>query len=164
MIPLELIRLRTRGLHEELESGFDLNAFLGSMQSYRLLLGRYLTAYRPFEELLDTSEKLLEPSPNLVLPQLDNLDAVLGALYVVEGSSLGGQVLYREVQRRLGLDHDTGAAFFFGDGQQTGARWRDFTVILNQRVFEPEVAATAACAMFKTLECALCPGPEAAHA
>jgi heme oxygenase (biliverdin-IX-beta and delta-forming) len=188
--PLELIRQRTRGLHAQVESFLDLNAALASVKGYSLLLYRYLAVYRPFEEslriclgdslgiaswsyhskvsllsqdlqVLNAVEALTRTSPSLVLPNMDSLDATLGALYVTEGSSLGGQVIFREVQHRLNLDRESGAAFFFGDGSQTGTQWRNFTVMLNQHVSEPETAAKAACTMFKTFEQALRPGPEA---
>ena len=181
-MPLELIRQRTHRLHAQIESSLDLNAALGSVEDYRLLLSRYVEVYQPFEEALRiclgdslgiaswsyrSKISLLEqdlqslgsveappktsPSP----PNIDSLDAALGALYVTEGSSLGGQVIYREVQHRLHLNRESGAAFFFGDGPQAGTRWRQFTVMLNQHVSEPENAATAACTMFERFEQAL---------
>ena len=176
VLPLDLIRQRTGSLHQQIESSFDLNAALGSVEDYRLLLSRYLAVYRPFEDSLrvclgdslgiaswsyrskiTSLEQDLQSLGTVEAPQtspclilLDSLDAALGALYVTEGSSLGGQVIYREIQHRLHLDRESGAGFFFGDGPQTGTRWREFTDMLNQHVSQPENAATAACRMFAT--------------
>ena len=58
-------------------------------------------------------------------------------------------MIYRDVQRRLGLDARSGAAFFFGAGAQTGFLWKEFTVVLEQQISNPELAASAACAMFE---------------
>jgi heme oxygenase (biliverdin-IX-beta and delta-forming) len=56
------------------------------------------------------------------LPATTTGDEVAGCLYVLEGASLGGQVIAREVASRLSAG--TGAAFFFGVGEGTGRRWK----------------------------------------
>ena len=58
------------------------------------------------------------------------LDAV-GCLYVLEGSTLGGQIILRRAAERLGIDADTGAGFFHGYGAQTGAMWRGLVDAIN---------------------------------
>jgi heme oxygenase len=60
------------------------------------------------------------------LPRLENVDDGLGCLYVLEGSTLGGQLIAREVQTRFGVEEKTGAGFFHGYGSQTGVKWREF--------------------------------------
>lgn len=54
-----------------------------------------------------------------------------GVLYVLEGSALGGQVISKCLNRSLALTPETGAAFFFGDGAGTRARWHDFLACLH---------------------------------
>ena len=54
------------------------------------------------------------------------LAACLGALYVLEGATLGGQVLRREMATRLALDSDNGASFLNVYGAETGRRWKEF--------------------------------------
>jgi heme oxygenase len=61
-----------------------------------------------------------------LLPTLENVDDGLGCLYVLEGSTLGGQLIAREVQTRFGVGEKTGAGFFHGYGSQTGVKWREF--------------------------------------
>jgi heme oxygenase (biliverdin-IX-beta and delta-forming) len=51
----------------------------------------------------------------------------LGALYVMEGSTLGGQFLARHVEQVLGLTPGQGNAYFQGHGEATGAMWREVT-------------------------------------
>ena len=116
--PLEFLRRHTGKLHAQLEASVDLNTSLGSVSTYGSLLCRYLSVYRPFEEallsgmadLLNTTSWRYDSKVTLlerdllalgadlrtnqltrwpILPKLDNPDSVLGALYVVEGSSLG---------------------------------------------------------------------------
>jgi heme oxygenase (biliverdin-IX-beta and delta-forming) len=60
------------------------------------------------------------------LPRLENVDDGLGCLYVLEGSTLGGQLIARELQTRFGIAEKTGAGFFHGYGSQTGVKWREF--------------------------------------
>ena len=179
--PLAVIRTRTRPLHAQLESSFDLTASLASIPTYRDLLTRYLSIYKPFEAVLadepvETLELISWPQrsrvsqlerdlaalggqteviPVTALPKLDDLSSLLGALYVVEGSSLGGQIIYRQIQQQLHLDATSGAAFFYGDGDNTGSSWKRFTAILEENITEPERAADAAEAMFLAFEQAL---------
>ncbi|HEX2570655.1 MAG TPA: biliverdin-producing heme oxygenase [Polyangia bacterium] len=61
------------------------------------------------------------------LPPLPDLPAALGCLYVLEGSTLGGQILSRHVARRLGLSPATGAAFLAPYGKAVGPMWRTFS-------------------------------------
>lgn len=49
-----------------------------------------------------------------------------GMLYVVEGSTLGGQVIARQLAASLGVGAVTGATFFTGWGDETAARWQAF--------------------------------------
>jgi heme oxygenase len=108
----------------------------------------------------ELTEASIGASVSLAFPRLNDLDSVLGALYVVEGSALGGQFIYREIQQRLGIDAGSGAAFFFGSGEKTGAGWKRFITMLNQHVSEPERAAEAAVAMFGVFEEGLRSRPE----
>ncbi len=50
----------------------------------------------------------------------------MGYMYVVEGSTLGGRVILKHIQDKLGLTADHGASFFAGYGAETGARWKAF--------------------------------------
>ncbi len=51
----------------------------------------------------------------------------LGALYVVEGSTLGGRILARQVETVLELTPGQGNAYFQGHGAATGALWKEVT-------------------------------------
>ena len=50
----------------------------------------------------------------------------LGVMYVIEGSSLGGRVILKNINGALGHDADNGATYFAGYGGQTGSHWKTF--------------------------------------
>ncbi|HST59070.1 MAG TPA: biliverdin-producing heme oxygenase [Longimicrobium sp.] len=52
--------------------------------------------------------------------------AALGALYVLEGASLGGRIIHRRVAGPLGVTPEHGAAYYHGYGERTGDRWKEF--------------------------------------
>ena len=49
--------------------------------------------------------------------------SALGAVYVIEGATLGGQVIARMVTRSLALTPATGCRYFTGYGERTRDRW-----------------------------------------
>ena len=62
-----------------------------------------------------------------ILPAIASASQAMGALYVMEGATLGGQVIRRHILASLNLDVDTGAAFFAGYGDRTREMWLSFT-------------------------------------
>jgi len=72
------------------------------------------------------------PAPAPLHPTLRDvpLAAALGWLYVVEGSALGGAVLYK-MAARLGLDSSFGARHLAPAAEGVAAHWRQFTLALN---------------------------------
>jgi heme oxygenase len=58
--------------------------------------------------------------------RFDSAEAVVGALYVLEGSTLGGQVIARQLAESIGVQPGKGASFFYGHGDDTQAHWKDF--------------------------------------
>jgi heme oxygenase (biliverdin-IX-beta and delta-forming) len=65
-----------------------------------------------------------------------------GALYVLEGSSLGGRVILKELKRRkVSL---AGLGFLDPYGADTGRRWRSFLAILEREIKSCEQKADAA--------------------
>lgn len=64
-----------------------------------------------------------------------------GIAYVVEGSQLGGQVLYRRLSPQL-APH--ALRYLQGDGAATGARWKSFIALLRRHLASAQ-AVEAAC-------------------
>lgn len=60
------------------------------------------------------------------LPSLLNESQLWGCLYVIEGATLGAQIIIKHLHRNLGLSANSGASFFDGYGTQTSAQWKAF--------------------------------------
>ena len=85
------------------------------------------------------------------LPYLTGDAELLGAMYVSEGSTLGGRYISRHIEQRLGLQSGHGYSFFVGYGEQTGRMWQEFSSIVNEACTEnPEPAIQSA---QKTFQC-----------
>jgi heme oxygenase len=70
-------------------------------------------------------------SPPLLI---DGPGAALGCLYVVEGSTLGGRVLARWIESRLGYGRGSGASSFDAYHDATMTRWRAFGALVEARL------------------------------
>ncbi len=86
-------------------------------------------------------------------PEISSPAAALGALYVLEGSSLGARHISRHLADRLGLSADCGAGFFAGHGAQTGALWLRFKDVLQEQLTTPTEQAMAVNAAGQTFSC-----------
>ena len=74
------------------------------------------------------------PQVRVTLPPLRDLPSLLGAMYVLEGSTLGGQIIARHVETALPLTPGHGDSFFRGHGSQTGPLWKEFCEMLTIHV------------------------------
>jgi heme oxygenase (biliverdin-IX-beta and delta-forming) len=74
-------------------------------------------------------------------PDIRTRAEALGAFYVLEGSSLGGRVILKELKSR-GASL-TGLGFLDPYGPDTGQRWRSFLVILERELNSCEQKADA---------------------
>jgi heme oxygenase len=85
----------------------------------------------------------------------DGVASALGALYVIEGSALGGQVIAPRLAAELGHSPTLGARYFSGFGDRTGALWRDFRDTAAREVGDApadvRLACRAACLTFDAL-------------
>jgi len=60
------------------------------------------------------------------LPSVPGVTTAFGSLYVLEGASLGGQIISRHVEKQFGYTAMHGASFFNGYGARTGEMWMTF--------------------------------------
>ena len=68
------------------------------------------------------------------LPDISSAAQAFGALYVMEGSTLGGRVIRKMLLQHPGLKLGEEALNFFdGYGSETGPRWLSFQKALNQQ-------------------------------
>jgi heme oxygenase len=90
------------------------------------------------------------------LPRLDGAAAALGALYVIEGASLGGRVIARRVADHLGVIMGFGGSFYGGvSAEMARRRWGLLTAALDgasgDGAFDEQMVA-GACGTFRCLE------------
>lgn len=71
-------------------------------------------------------------------PQIDSHSKAIGALYVIEGSTLGGQVICKMISQKLGISTKKGLSFFSGYGEKTGSMWENFKNFINGRNWSEE--------------------------
>jgi heme oxygenase (biliverdin-IX-beta and delta-forming) len=74
------------------------------------------------------------------LPPVGSWPSALGYFYVLEGSTLGGQLLSRHLRSSLGLS-DEALAFLNGYGGGTGPMWKGMIGVLEAAMMEPDAAA-----------------------
>lgn len=67
------------------------------------------------------------------LPEIKNSLQAYGALYVIEGSTLGGRVIAKMLHKQLDTDQQEGFSFFTGYGELTESRWATFKELLNRQ-------------------------------
>jgi heme oxygenase (biliverdin-IX-beta and delta-forming) len=146
------LKRETAAAHRHLEAQLGLLDATLDVHRYRRVLETFYGFYAPVEidlaqlaatevplgfplraraELIERDLLALGLSPAEIValplcserPELSCREDLAGALYVLEGACLGGQVLTPLLHRRLGLAKDGGAAFFAGDGEWTLPRW-----------------------------------------
>lgn len=154
------LRHVTESLHRSAESHFGLCDRTWNRDSYRLLLERLWGFHAPLEDALtrldwrgstiamDARCKRAWLEADLLhlgmapdafsrievcrdLPAMSHLHDGLGALYVVEGSTLGGQVILRTLQAQLDISPRAGGVFFASHGRGIGAMWRSYLDVLE---------------------------------
>ena len=161
--PRLVLRDATRDHHERVEATVDLRSRTRSRDDYRALLASLLGLHGPFEARLaalpwaeggldfDAHRRVdglrrdladLGADPDTVpladdLPALDLLADGFGALYVLEGSALGGQIIAREAEAALDLG-GVGTRFLRGDGRAPGRLWRALGRALDGYLTTPE--------------------------
>ena len=155
------LRAATTDVHDRLHrhAGFAAiqDATIG-LADYQDLIVRLYGFYLPFEAAAgigpDRSRRLVGDLEALGLerplhtlprcphvPRLDSAYLRLGALYVVEGSALGGRGLARGLDRLLGTGVTGGRRFFTGRGTGTGEAWRGYLAQLSAAPSKPPVRA-----------------------
>ena len=87
-----------------------------------------------------------------ILPEMNDIPSLFGSMYVMEGSTLGGQLIARHLEATLNLKQGKGDAYFYGHGNKTGPLWKEFGELLKMRVEDDqsEAVIASAKAMFAT--------------
>ncbi len=85
-------------------------------------------ARRRMPDLLNDLDFLNLNHPQMAWPgpTIRSSGQLVGCLYVLEGSALGGRVIFKQLQSALNLTEQTGGRFFAGNGEQTMPMWQAF--------------------------------------
>jgi len=155
-----LLRARTAPLHRRIEALLRLPGAVRDRDGYIAWLGRILGCYEPLERSLvlfpewealgvavpsrwhtrclvsDLAGLGAEPDdvPRMqiqMVPDLPTFAHALGALYVLEGATLGGSVILRDLEARIGSAIAGATSFFGGRGDAVGPMWRSFQAALD---------------------------------
>lgn len=184
---LSRLRAETRAAHEALEADLDIFSHLASDAGRRRLARRFHSLHAGAEAVLapwlaavpgldyearrrrpvldrDLAHFGEAPPPPCPLAEPDSRAEALGLFYVLEGSTLGGQV----IRKRLLAGGQTldGVSFLDPYGADTGPRWKSFLVVLDRECppSSPEAGKAAArggIAGFTAARDWLCVGQEA---
>lgn len=82
------------------------------------------------------------------LPPLETYPQVLGAFYVMEGATLGGQHIARQVSQKFGVTPEKGCAFFSSYQEKRMPMWQAYQAVLVA-CDEPDALVDAACDTFR---------------
>jgi heme oxygenase (biliverdin-IX-beta and delta-forming) len=165
---LQRLKHETRSYHEQLERSLNICDEHLTLARYTHILEQFLGFYQPVELLFSTFQQRhilnreverrsktlwllqdlnalgiadadLAALPTCTdLPTLDTLYHALGCMYVLEGATLGGQIIARHIQRVLRLDQHRGCTFFHGYGCDTGTMWKAFGELLVTHIANRE--------------------------
>jgi heme oxygenase len=72
------------------------------------------------------------------LPTINNLLQAFGALYVMEGSTLGGQYIANMIREQLQWKELKAVSFFEGYGSETVGMWESFKTVLDEHATTKE--------------------------
>ena len=178
---LNALRSGTQTLHVALEKRLPFFCDTLDLERYKHLLSAYYGFYHELEDRLqhspwktpgfDLHARLKTPALHRdlqalgvntqslalcdTLPALSSPASVLGVLYVLEGATLGGNVLRKQMSERLGLDAHNGCAFLYVYGEATGRQWKAFMDFLGSVPLDAQArgeAVQAACSTFSCFE------------
>lgn len=153
----EYLKASSKKDHDSIESKVDLIKLVASREHFiKLLQGMYGYYYNielalhqfenEFQRLgINLNQRL---KCNLLIEDLkhfnlndqeissillcDKIQEAMGVLYVLEGSTMGGQIIYKKLlQENVISANSTGANFFRPYGQDTMPMWMEFKKSLN---------------------------------
>ena len=160
------LRAETLDLHRSVERVVNMAGVCADLSAYHAFLTRALGFYNPLESSLASfawpavglefesrrkvpwlrADLQILNGDRVMAKQIDFCDALpgpasmagaLGVMYVLEGATLGGQLMLRMVKDKLGLLPTSGASFHQGYGLENGSQWRAFGACAAQHLSDP---------------------------
>ena len=95
------------------------------------------------------------PVNSLKFPKIEQIGQLIGLLYPIEGSTLGGQFISSHLDLNHGMTCDQGAQFFNGYGKKTTERWNQFCEFadsIQDQEFQCVIAEVTASHTFNAFE------------
>lgn len=87
---------------------------------------------KDLESLGVKPEEILKLPKCTLLPEINTFAQAMGVLYVLEGSTLGGQIISRQLAKsQILLNGQERASFFISYGPSTGLMWSNFKKSLD---------------------------------
>ncbi|MBE7176180.1 MAG: biliverdin-producing heme oxygenase [Mucilaginibacter polytrichastri] len=163
----EILKEETRTPHQQLEKLLMLRLKnMSTTEEYASVLADFYGFMHPLEKKIDAfigtdilpdyeerrkSDALAEDMrtfgisggekgtvPEAELPKIRNAGEAMGALYVLEGSTLGGKILTEMISKKLKMDTGKGFSFFSSYGDRVIEMWKRFQQTLNALYTAPE--------------------------
>lgn len=153
---MKSLKEQTAALHEEIElclpvenNAFDMHYYGEVLKKF----ARFFAAYEPHiqsillgssledffadrlklpllqKDLKELGLAYTTPAP-VDLSYIHNLPTAIGSLYVIEGSTLGGQVLTRALKKKFNLE-ESQIHYFGGYKERTGPMWMEFKSLVD---------------------------------
>ena len=172
---LEKLREQTRAHHSSMDGLLNILNSQFSLDDYKRLLGLFYGFYAALDPQLTvlSDNQARHKSPLLKqdlttlgvevshlplcqqLPDTSTAAHQMGCMYVIEGSTLGGQMISRHLETQMGITADNGGRFFNSYGSQVGPMWKTFCNELDAfTTAHPDAqddVVAAACQTFETL-------------
>lgn len=156
----ERLKTYTKTAHHEIESLLNYTDPNLSLEDYKKILKKLYSFYYPLElklsalfkstklDIFEGRKKIHLLKADLIaldctareiseiglctdFPCVNSVAEAMGTLYVIEGSTLGGQILKKHFETQFDLNSQKGAAFFSGYQEKTGLMWKHFVQFLE---------------------------------
>lgn len=72
------------------------------------------------------------------LPDISTPARLIGSMYVIEGSTLGGQIITKQLMKFLPVEPGAGISYFHGYGQETREQWQSFRELVVHSSQSPQ--------------------------
>lgn len=86
---------------------------------------------------IDLNNLNIETQPEALTQNLENEAEAFGALYVMEGSTLGGNVIAKQLKRNPEFENIE-FNYFGVYGENTGPFWQEFKSIIDEKITEEQ--------------------------
>lgn len=150
----ERLLKRLYGIYQPTE--MRLRPFLGEFQKHGLDLTKRFKTSKLEEDLrwFGCREERLAALPLCTeLPVLRTYSHAVGCTYVLEGATLGGQIIARQLRQVLHAAVDECMSFYHPYGRETASMWSSFLMFLQTHAWAARELEQSVVAARDTFEC-----------